>query len=387
MKERGNKSLRILDRCIGIPLVYVLSILRKKQKNAVKKPRRILVIKISGIGDTLLLMPVLKALKEADKEMALTVVAAKNNAEIFKRYPRIVDRLLVFDVLKSIREPLYFRSFVKSMNERVYDAVIDVESWSRISAIIAFFSRSIVKVGFKTKGQYKDFVFDIKTLHNGAAHESENYLVLARALLPDLPKPDSLDFPVMPEERRFISEFLGGRGLNPDKLILFHPWSAGYNGRFKEWGEANFRALAGRLIEDGYEIGIVGGAADKERASGIVSKNPARITSFCGILTIGESAALIKSSRLLVSVNSGIMHLGASLGAKIVALNGPAGKIRWGAIGKEVYNMESRCECSPCLNLGFEYRCSRGGCMDDIRVEDVYARVKDILAADVRENL
>ena len=150
MKERGNFWLRVLDRYIGILLLFFLSIIKPSNKRR-QGMQSILVIKIGTIGDTLLLVPVLKAIKDVYPEAFLTVIGSKNNYEVLNRYS-FIDSLKIFEVAKVIQEPSYFLRFVKDINSKEYDVVIDFEPWPRISAILAFFVKTGYKIGFKAKG-------------------------------------------------------------------------------------------------------------------------------------------------------------------------------------------------------------------------------------------
>ncbi|MCM8820312.1 MAG: glycosyltransferase family 9 protein [Candidatus Omnitrophica bacterium] len=181
-------------------------------------------------------------------------------------------------------------------------------------------------------------------------------------------------------KKNFVEDILKKENIKSDNLILFHPWSSGYKGHFKEWGTENFAMLARLLAEDGYVIGITGTKDNQPRAENIISACPENVISFCGKFTLGQTAYLIKKSRLLVTVNTGIMHIGAALNHPMVALHGPAGVLRWGPVGSSnAYNIQSDFPCAPCLNLGYEYKCKSGGCMDAIKVEMVYRKVREIL--------
>ena len=125
---------------------------------------------------------------------------------------------------------------------------------------------------------------------------------------------------------------------------------------------------------------MTGSDGEEERALELVRKCP-RAVSFAGAFTLGETAALIRKSLLLITVNTGIMHLGAMLSRPMITINGPAGSLRWGPVGDPLaLNIESDMECAPCLNLGFEYRCSNGECMDGIKVEKVFEKAMGLLA-------
>lgn len=380
MKERGNYWLRLLDRCAGIPLITALSL--RKARPRPEKIRNILAVKIGTIGDTLLLMPVLKALK-ARKDSSLTVVCSRNNSAVLERYP-FIDTLKKFEVSRAARDPFYFPSFIRDLNSANYDAALDFETWSRVSALITRLSNSSFTAGFETRGEHRHGAFDLKVPHSALSHESLNYrdLALAAGFSAGDERPA---FPVFEPEKAFVQRLIMGLKIEPSRLILFHPWSSGFRGHLKEWRLERFVELAGLLIREGFIIGVTGAKENSQRSEEIVRSCPAgKAFSFSGRLTLGQTAALIERSRLLITVNTGIMHLGAALDSPMITLNGPAGALRWGPVwtGKAV-NLQSGFDCAPCLNLGFEYRCKEGGCMDDIRPGDVFGKAIGILMAGV----
>ena len=375
MKERGNFWMRFFDRYGGIPILCFLSLVKKARK-AGHEINSILVIKIGTIGDTLLLVPVLKAIKNMHPKTLLTVIGSKNNYEVLCRYS-FINSLKIFEVSKVIKEPSYFFRFMKDVNSREYDVVMDFESWPRLSAIVAFFVKTGHKIGFKTKGQFKHIVFDAAVPHDPCRHEIDNYMSLANAIGVSV-SDYKIEFPITDSEKAFVEDLLEKEGIG--NLILFHPWSSGYKGHLKEWGAENFIRLAGLLAKDGYTIGITGTKNNQAAAEYIINACSGNIISFCGRFTLGQTAYLITKSRLLITVNTGIMHLGAALNHPMIALHGPAGVRRWGPVGSSnAHNIESDFACAPCLNLGSEYKCRNGGCMDAIKVEAVLQKAHEVL--------
>ena len=384
MKERGNFWMRFFDRYAGIPILWFLSLVKRanhvpegfNRGKAKGGMNSILVIKVGAIGDTLLLAPVLKAIKDAHPKTSLTVIGSKNNYEVLSRYS-FIDSLKILEVSKVIKEPSYFFRFMKDVNSREYDIVMDFESWPRLSAIVAFFVKTGHKIGFKTKGQFKHIVFDAVVPHDPNRHEIENYISLADAIGVSV-SDYKIEFPITDSENIFVEDLLEKEGIG--NLILFHPWSSGYKGYLKEWGAENFARLAGLLAKDGYTIGITGTKDNQAAAEYIINAYPEKVVSFCGRFTLGQTAYLITKSRALITINTGIMHLGAALNHPMIALHGPAGVVRWGPMGSSnAYNIESDFACAPCLNLGSEYKCRNGGCMRAIKVEAVLKKVHEIL--------
>lgn len=371
MRSRGNFWLKAADRYLGIPCLLSLSLFKSKGEKA-GGDKSVLAIKVGTIGDTLLLLPVLKAIKE--KSGSLHVIASPNNVEVLRRYD-FIDSISIFDVSKAIKDPFYFIGFLKKVNSVSYGFVADFEPWPRVTSILSLLIRTGIKAGFKTRGQHRHSAYNITVDHRGDVHETENYRALAASFGVRAEK-GALDFPVYENEKTPVEDALKRLGIERGRLILFHPWSSGYKGSFKEWGNESFGALARYLTEKGYVIGITGTKNDAARADEIVRLGGENVFSFCGKFTLGQTAWLIKNSRLIVAVNTGIMHLASVAGCRMVVLDGPAGELRWGPIGRgKARILKSDYPCSPCLNLGFEYKCKAGGCMQAIKVEQVFSAI------------
>lgn len=380
MKERGNYWLRFLDRYLGILflcLLFPLKQVKKWKGKKVKNVKNVLVIKIGSIGDTLLLIPILEAIKHSNNGVLLTVIGSKNNYEVLNRYS-FIDSLKTFEVSNVIKKPPYLFKFIRDINTREYDVVIDFEPWPRISSILSFFIKSDYKIGFKTKGQLRHLLFDNAIPHSSMCHETDNYVSLVSTVGITVHN-RMIEFPVSTYDREFVEDTLKEEGLSGKSLILFNPWSSGYRGYLKEWGINNFIRLAKHLISEGFNIGITGTMDNESQAMDMVNACGKNVVSFCGKLSIGQTAFLIKKSRILITVNTGIMHLGAALCHPMIALHGPAGVLRWGPVSSSnTYNIESDFDCAPCLNLGFEYKCRNGGCMDGISIEKVIQKINDV---------
>jgi heptosyltransferase I len=288
--------------------------------------------------------------------------------------------LIIFEISNVIKKPFYFFGFIRDINTKEYDIVIDFEQWSRITSILTFLINSGYKIGFKTKGEFKHLLFNNFISHSSACHEKDNYAYLINSIGVNICE-NNMGFPILPFEMKFVENLLKEYGISENNLILFNPWSSGYRGYLKEWGTNNFINLAKLLISEGYNIGIVGTVDNESKGMDIVRNCGNNVVSFCGKLSLGQTAYLIKKSRLLITVNTGIMHLGAALNHPIIALHGPAGVLRWGPVSSSsnIYNIQSDIRCAPCLNLGFEYKCKNGGCMDLINIETVIKGINGIL--------
>jgi ADP-heptose:LPS heptosyltransferase len=103
--------------------------------------------------------------------------------------------------------------------------------------------------------------------------------------------------------------------------------------------------------------------------------------SIAGEFSLVELADVLAASDVVVSVNTGVMHLAALLGVRTVSLEGPVALPRWGPVGPRVRSVVSTMPGCGYLDLGFEYAGQRLDCMDGVAVDAVTTAVSDLLSA------
>ncbi|MCK4460428.1 MAG: hypothetical protein KAW46_01420, partial [candidate division Zixibacteria bacterium] len=173
MKERGNKQLKLLDKLVGIPLVFALGLLRLKKKlNPLVLKRqdlKIVLMKLGAIGDTILLTAGIKELRDNFPSAEITLLCSGSNAAITESIAGL-DSVIVIrfsELLSSIREV--------NSNGR-YDLLFDFGTWPRINSFISYMIRADFKVGFKRRKMFRHYIYDLAIEHSDHVHECENYL-------------------------------------------------------------------------------------------------------------------------------------------------------------------------------------------------------------------
>lgn len=358
--ERGNTTLRFLDRYAGIPIVVLLGLLRRKQPSVNRPtPLKAAFLHTAAIGDTVLLSAVVKDFKNAFPAATLTLFTGASNYQTAGLIAGI-DRI----VKLPVGNPLASARAIREAG--AFDLWLDFGPWPRINALLSFCARAGLRVGFKTPGQCRHQLYDLAVPHSAQVHELENYRRLLQAVnVPGRNFP-ALDLPARAQVR---------------KRITIHMYPGGYRAYLKEWPEGKWVALISALLDQGCQVFLTGAAGDRQKAQALAGKvSPgAEIKVVAGELDIKETAELLQSSRLVISVNTGIMHLAAALGCRLVALHGPTSQLRWGPLNTNALSVQSPLCCSPCLNLGFDYGCRQGACMAAISVEEVLGKVEQLL--------
>ena len=359
--KRGDRTLKILDRYVGIPIVFFLGLLRiKRKKMPNREPNVIGFLDTASIGDTVLVFGIIKDIRTRFRSAKLIFYTGPNNYDITKLIPELdqVIRLPINNPFKS----------VQLIKRESYDIFIDFMSWPRINSLITSFAKSTIKIGFKTPNQFRHYVYDFTVSHSNEIHEIDNL----RALLKPMGV-HSDSFPVIN-----VSNDVNVRH------VVLHMFPSGYRASLKLWPEENWVSIAQFLLSSGYEVSITGGPSDKlagERFQERIGYSHEGFFNFCGKFSLSETIALISKATLVISVNTGIMHIAAALNKNLIALHGPTNSKRWGPVNSNSVSLQSKYPGSPCLNLGFEYNCGRESCdcMKEISTIDVVNSIRTFI--------
>lgn len=211
-------------------------------------------------------------------------------------------------------------------------------------------------------------------------HELEAFLDLARVLNIET---TNKKLELWPQEENFkdAKDCLKRLSVNSDFMILHTEVSA--TGRQRQWPLEKFAQL-GNIIREKYNLKILiassaSGSREAEELNSLLGKEAGLLIGM-QLLTLFVIAG---KARLVVTNNTGFMHLAASAGTAVIGLHGPTSPVKWGPWGNKGLAIKSNLSCSPCLYLGFEYGCKTNKCMRQIQVDEVLMQVEKILGANI----
>ncbi len=359
-QSRGNALAKILDRIIGIPILAGISCFPRHKKST-SPINSLAIVSIGCIGDTLLLDGPLRDLLTTYPQCKVTLFASKANTEMATMLSTVhkVVTLPLGNPIQAIRK----------LRAKHFDICIDAGQWARISAIYARMIPARQRIGFASPDQHRHFAFDTPIKHRSNQHEIENFRDLFVMLNEKGNNIPSIDIPIP-------SKF-------PDQpYVVFHMIPSGKNAHMKEWAKERWKLLAEYCVQKGLTVLYSGSSADSFRteAQAKIADNPL-IKSIAGKTTLPELAFILQNAQIVVSVNTGIMHLAAATGARLIALNGPTSSKRWGPVAapESTISLNANSPCAPCLHLGFEYGCNENKCMESIQVKRVIEAMKILL--------
>lgn len=362
---------RWVDFLVGVPILFVLAPFRKKGSGSPDAYKKILVIKLAAAGDSVLLIPVLREFRKVHPQAEIHWLVTPINVAIAKNV-KYVDRIVLWDK----RLGGSFLRLIWSLRSEKYDAVVDVEQWSRGTALLAFLTGAQVLVGFNTPGQYRSFLFTDVVMKKFDRHEIYDFYDLFSLLgkLNPSPKLEPMDTDSGQSE---VDEFLRKR-KKAAKYVVLHP-GCGSDGKPREWPLTSY-AVLGHWLMLNYDTDIVltSGPEERKKTMDLNKLLNGKALDLGGKLSWDGLIALINRADLVVSGNTGVMHVAAALGKKQVALHGPTNPKIWGPLNSRAKIVSSPCPQCPCLKLGFEYHDRTSSCMDKISTEEVKSVISSL---------
>lgn len=323
-----------------------------------------------ALGDTLLFSGVLQDLRAALPAAHITHICMRQNLAAAEILPGADARLLI-----DLTRP---GTTVRALRREHFDVLLDFTSWQRLTACYTLLSGARYTVGFATAGQRRGRGYDRQVRHTDDRHETANF----RALLEGSGLPvtwGAAHAPAIaveaPEAVPFAAE--------PD-VVALHLWASGQRAHLREWPEERWVELAGRLAEPETLFVVTGAPADAGRMGPFVERLRAaglRAEMFVSPDGFRSLTAMLRRSRLVLSVNTGVMHLAAIAGARTVAINGPNRNGRWGPVGPRALGVEAPGEGCGFLHLGFNFDGQVEDCMERTTVDAVYAACAALCAA------
>lgn len=370
--QRGKKRNRQLDLWVGIPLLNLLATVRRRRTQPPHDPRRIGVMCSPALGDTLLFSAVLGDIRAAFPAAHIVHFCMKQNLAAAEVIPGADKRVLI-----SLTKPVKTARRIRA--EKI-DVLLDFTSWQRLTAFYTMLSRAKFTVGFSTAGQRRSRGYDRTVEHRADRHEMENFRALLRGSgLPieavHAPRIDVPPSAAMPFEQE-------------QDIVALHLWASGQRSWLREWPEDRWTKLARRLAGPETLFLITGAASDQQRTAPFVASMKAaglRCEAFVSPDGFRTLAQIFRRARLVVSVNTGVMHLAAIAGAPTVAINGPNRNGRWGPVGPRAIGVEAPGEGCGYLHLGFDFAGNATDCMERTTVDQVFAAAEALLAEPVQE--
>jgi heptosyltransferase-1 len=337
---------------------------------------RILIIKLSSIGDVVHTIPSLNALKDLYPDSEIDWLVEEESHTLLHGHP-LIHQLRVFKRkkwLKTVWKGTGLKETVRlimGMRRQKYDLIIDFQGLFK-SGIMAFLAGGKVRLGYdKTRELSYLFLTEKLPPYDPDTHAVDRYLDVVRSL-GWKGNERTFSFPVTATDKHHVEMLIESNGVRDrEKIVLVSPKA---RWKTKLWNQDKFATLCDRLMEElGREVIMIGGRKDLNYIDGIISTMKNEVINIAGQTNLRELAYLMTISPLVICLDSGPMHIAAAVGAKTIALFGPTSPKRTGPYGENHVVISQRAECSPC----FQKSCDDTICMNEIGVEEILSAVRN----------
>jgi lipopolysaccharide heptosyltransferase II len=306
---------------------------------------KILILKPSSLGDVIQALPVLRLLKLHFRSAEIFWWIDSALAPLLEDDPDLAG-IIRFERKRWAKPqhwPEMFHS-IRSLRAENFDLVIDLQCLLR-SATFAWLANGKKLVGLDetregARGFY-DLAVPRKTFHT---HAVDWYL----SVLPPLGVPVHWNFQWLPERPEIAAELNSKFKIENSKLILLQPGARWEN---KRWPAKYFAELVRSLAQKfpGTQFAILGGKDDQPLGKIISQAVPEHCLNVCGATTLPEMVEWVRRCDLMITNDTGPMHVAAALGKPLVALFGPTAPERTGPYGQLENVLRLDLPCSPCL--------------------------------------
>lgn len=338
----------------------------------------ILLVKLSSIGDVVHTLPSLAALRKRYPEACITWVVEEESLDIIQGNPQI-DRILVSGRKRWARrlrngrhigETLWeIRRFLRDLRDRPYDVVIDFMGLFK-SALLVFASRGRRKLGYDSMQEMSGLFYNERIPEDMGKHAVDRYLDFVRHLGAETPEPEFfLDIPE--DSANNADAMLKESGVDPEfPFVVLSPMS--YAGETRLWEDDRFALLGDQIQRELSRPVVITGHETGGRIARIAASMETKALNLENRTTLKELAHLYRRAAVVVTPDSGPMHIAAAVGTPVVALFGASEPARTGPYGRNHTVIRAGLSCSPC----FQKTCETRQCMKDIQVETVLDAVR-----------
>jgi len=350
------------------------------------KVQNVLVIKLCCLGDGILATPAVRALKSAYPQACLTVICTPRNVDAFLGQD-FIDEIVTLQLtgLGGMKEmilaaPRAFCQALTAVRRCRPDIAVDLDLYFKVTPILAFLSGAPIRAGFDTAGKSRAYLYTHKAPRDPDKHELLCFLDILEAL--DIQTDDhSLMLWRDPDAASTVTQLLADNGIQPGGGYAVLVPGSSKNWPVKRWAADRFAAVARYLSEQfGLPAVIVGAGFEADLGRQVADAAGSAAINLAGKTTIRETIELLRGAAVVVSNDSGPMHMAAAMGTAVVAIFGPTNPDKWRPFSENSRIVfSSDCPRAPCYYLSAMPRCDAADCLGRISVSQVTAAIDELL--------
>jgi heptosyltransferase-2 len=332
-------------------------------------PRKILIRGPNWVGDAVLAIPAIKALRRRFPEAETTLLVRPWVAGLFTQAP-FVDRVWSAPRPAGLAD---WKRLTREIRSHDYDLAVLLPN-SFESALMMFLGRIPHRLGYATDGRGW-MLTDPVLPGEETRHQVFYYLDLVKTLSATVERP-SIEIQASPQERSEARRLLAAEGIGDgDRFMVLNPGAA--YGSAKRWYEDRFASAGDALARDlGLAVAIVGSANERGIAEEIRRRLHSKTAVLNGRTSLETLIGVLAEASLMITNDSGPMHIAAATGTPTIAVFGSTDDRVTSPIGPRTRIVRHPVECSPCLlrECPIDHRCMQG-----VSVDDVYRAARELV--------
>ncbi len=398
-------TMRAVDKWAGIPLTFLLTLLNRLialvRPTRSRSVERILFIELSEMGSTILVDPALqKAKKELDAELFF-LIFEKNKGSLG------LTATIAPENIRTLRENNLFLLILDTMTfffwcrKKGIDTVVDLELFSRFTALLSGLSGCCRRVGFyafHNEGLYRGELLTHRIAYNPHIHIAKNFIAMINALLSEekeVPyskkrvEDSELILPQYrcpPDEpahmRKLLAKYTGTVIAKQAHLVLINPNASELLPQ-RRWMRSRYEMLIEKILAHRQDVLVLitGAPGERDEAAEMCARiGSDRCLNCAGALKLAELPILYSMAALMVTNDSGPGHFSAITPLPTFVLFGPETPALYGSLGNST-PIFAGLACSPCVSAANHRKtpCTDNKCLQAITVEQVFSAVRPVL--------
>ena len=396
-------AMRKIDKWAGIPLCWLASLLSSIRHIFVARKlpdtSRTLFIELSEMGSALIVDPAMRKLRRETNAQLFFAIFKDNSKslEILNTIP--ADNVFRMDASNLVALFFSVLKFIGWCRRKKITCVIDLELFSRFTALLSFLSGAHSRIGFASfhdEGLYRGSIINFPVRYNAHVHVSVNFVSLVNRAMNKFENPYAT-VPLVEGDLELVRAEVHPstvakvrskiKELYPpwrhEKVVLFNVNASDMLPQ-RRWQQENFAIVARQLLDQFQDIIIIGTGAPGEKA--YVQKvidlcDSPRFVNSSGVFTFGELVPLYSMSQLMLTNDSGPAHFASVTPLKVFVLFGPETPALYGPLGGNAEPFYLKLPCSPCVSAANHRKttCLTRPCITGIYPEWVGGRLSEWL--------
>jgi ADP-heptose:LPS heptosyltransferase len=324
---------------------------------------RVAIVRLRvGLGDVLVTVPALRALRSARPDVSVSFVSWPEVRPVVFRFPELVDEFLDFPGHPGLPDrpagsEAAWHRFVAEARSRRFDVAVQLYGARPAANDVTASLGAVVAGGFVSPGSWPaDPATHIE--YPTSAHEVDRHL-LALEHLGVAGGRRHLEFPISPAERRAGDALLRSHALQAGRYAVLHP---GATAASRRWPPGRFAAVGDELRRSGLRIVVSGRPSESAATAAVAEAMERDALDLCGATDVGTFAVLLERAAVVVTNDSGPAHLAAAVGAPSVTIFLAGDPARWAPRGRQHRTASAAPACQPCghQRCPIDFRCATG---------------------------